>query len=171
MINFQDFTIKELNSEVRMSGLYPLERIMDRMEELYETKEEFRVTPGYVRKCDKWFDEQKDEDHEVSVAEVRMFLKEIFEENLPDSTVDKILELADQLKDGFLSRYRFQVASQLALKSSYRGAEVPDQVAKKLTCLLIKNVIYIDVAVSPLPSTSWRPPHHTRGQEAVRHVV
>ena len=78
----------------------------------------------------------------MSVAEVRIFLKEIFEENLPDSTLDKILELTGAGGARFLPRYCFQMASQLALKSSYHGAEVPDQVANKLICLPTKNVIY-----------------------------
>lgn len=129
LFNFEDFTIQELNSDVRKSGLYPVERIMDRMVQLYETKEEheLRVTPGYVRKCDKWFDERQDTWGNVDVEDVRTFLKEVFDEDLPDSILEEILELSDPDDDGFLVSYQFHVVSQLALKSAFQGAEVPDQ--------------------------------------------
>ena len=39
-INFEDFTIKELSSDIRKSGLYLTDKIMERMEELHDAKNE-----------------------------------------------------------------------------------------------------------------------------------
>ena len=47
---------------------------------------------------------------------------------LPDSTLDKIWELSDQDKDGFLDRYEFTVAYHLTRKVYDCGDEIPDQV-------------------------------------------
>ena len=49
---------------------------------------------------------------------------------LPDSTLDKIWELSDQDKDGFLDRYEFTVASHLTERTfaGIAGCQMPDQV-------------------------------------------
>ena len=47
---------------------------------------------------------------------------------LPDSTLDKIWELSDQDKDGFLDRYEWTVAVHLTYRAVNYGDEVPDQV-------------------------------------------
>ena len=46
---------------------------------------------------------------------------------LPDSTLDKIWELSDQDKDGFLNRYEFTVANHLTDRV-FNGWYIPDQV-------------------------------------------
>ena len=46
---------------------------------------------------------------------------------LADSTLDKIWELSDQDKDGFLDRYEWTVAVHLLVRAYY-GDEIPDQV-------------------------------------------
>ena len=127
LFNFEDFTFKELNSEVKISGFYPVDKIMDRMEQLYEAKDNFRVTPEYVRMCDTWFEDICKVNGGVFVDYVREFLVGWFDE-LPVSTLDKILELSDQDKDGFLNRSEFTVACHLASRSFYYGDEIPDQV-------------------------------------------
>ena len=43
-------------------------------------------------------------------------------------TLDKIWELSDQNKDGFLDRYEFTVASHLAVRAVVHGDEIPDLV-------------------------------------------
>ena len=45
---------------------------------------------------------------------------------LPDSILDKIMELSDQDKDGYLDRYEFTVALNLTMKAD--GWQIPDQV-------------------------------------------
>ena len=62
----------------------------------------------------------------LSEEKVRNLLKMLFE--LPDSTLDKIMELSDQDKDGSLDRYEFTVAFHLADRA-YNGWNIPDQVA------------------------------------------
>ena len=57
---------------------------------------------------------------------MRKLLKMLFE--LPDSTLDKIWELSDQDKDGFLDRYEFTVACHLTNRALINGDEIPDQV-------------------------------------------
>ena len=47
---------------------------------------------------------------------------------LPDSTLDKIWELSDQDKDGFLDRYEWTVAIHLTVRANDFGDEIPDQV-------------------------------------------
>ena len=47
---------------------------------------------------------------------------------LADSTLDKIWELSDQDKDGFLDRYEWTVAIQLFVRADVFGDEIPDQV-------------------------------------------
>ena len=48
--------------------------------------------------------------------------------HLPDSTLDKIWELSDQDKDGFLDRYEFTLAHHLLVRAYVYGDEIPDQV-------------------------------------------
>ena len=48
--------------------------------------------------------------------------------DLPDSTLDKIWELSDQDKDGFLDRYEWTVANHLTYRAYFCGDEIPDQV-------------------------------------------
>ena len=38
MFDFVDFTFKELSSDVRKSGLYPTDQIMERMDEIFQGK-------------------------------------------------------------------------------------------------------------------------------------
>ena len=56
---FEDFTFKELTSDVRKSGLYDVDRIMGRMEEFYNERENrtrtFYITPADQRRYDNWF--------------------------------------------------------------------------------------------------------------------
>ena len=47
---------------------------------------------------------------------------------LADSTLDKIWELSDQDKDGFLDRYEWTVANHLLVRAFEFGDEIPDQV-------------------------------------------
>ena len=47
---------------------------------------------------------------------------------LPDSALDKIWELSDQDKDGFLDRYEWTVAYHLTVRAYYYNDEIPDQV-------------------------------------------
>ena len=61
----------------------------------------------------------------LSVEKVRRFLMEKYK--LPDYILDKIWELSDQDKDGFLDRYEWTVASHLTGRA-YDGDEIPDQV-------------------------------------------
>ena len=147
LFNFEDFTFKELTSDVRKSEFYPVDKIMARMEELYEAKDTFRITPPYVRQCDTWFEEL--EDVVVLVEDVRDFLMEKFSGQVADSTLDKILELCDQDKDGELDQYEFKAACHLAARSKVFGDEIPDQVFRSSR----NNYIYIAIAVTA--STAW----------------
>ena len=40
LFNFDDFTLEELASDVRKSGFYPVDKILARMENLYEAKDQ-----------------------------------------------------------------------------------------------------------------------------------
>ena len=86
---------------------------------------EFRVSLEDQNKYDTWFDQLRPQDGRLSEEKVRSILKMLFE--LPDSTLDKIMELSDQEKDGCLDRYEFTVAWYLADKA-YDGWQIPDQV-------------------------------------------
>ena len=48
---------------------------------------------------------------------------------LPDYTLDKILELSVEDKDGYLDRYEFTVAIHLAIRANYNNNVIPDQVS------------------------------------------
>ena len=89
----------------------------------------FHLTPEDKRKYDTWFDSWFDEERpqagRLSEEKVRNYL---LQTELPDSTLDKILELSDQDKDGFLDKYEFTVANQLIHRVKIHGDEIPDQV-------------------------------------------
>ena len=123
-LDFDHFTAKQLASEVRKSGLYPSDKIIERMAQLYENKN-YHLRPEDKRQYDFWFDELGPQAGRLSEEKVRNFLMEWSE--LPDSTLDKILELPDQDKDGFLDRYEFRVAYHLHVRAD-NGDEIPDQV-------------------------------------------
>ena len=72
------------------------------------------------------FDKLEPQAGRLSEEKVRRFLMEISE--LPDSTLDKIWELSDQDKDGFLDRYEWTVANFLTERAFDYGDEIPDQV-------------------------------------------
>ena len=124
-LDFDHFTTKELASEVRKSGLYPADKIIERMAQLYENKN-YHLRPEDKTMYDFWFDELGPQAGRLSEEEVRNYLLEGFE--LPDSTLDKIWELSDQDKDGFLDRYELTVASYLTSKAHGYGDYIPDQV-------------------------------------------
>ena len=46
---------------------------------------------------------------------------------LPDSVMDKIMELSDQDKDGFFDKPEFSVAFHLTLRAA-AGDEIPDEI-------------------------------------------
>ena len=126
LFNFEDFKFKELNYEVRNSGLYPVDKIMDRMEQLYEArKDNFHISSHNRRRYDRKFDQLEPKDGLLSEEEVRNYLMKT---NLPDSTREKIWELSDHDKDGFLDRYEFRVAFHLTMGARYYNEEIPDQV-------------------------------------------
>ena len=86
---------------------------------------EFRVSPIDQKKYDNLFDQLRPQAGKLSEVKVRNLLKMLFE--LPDSTLDKTLELSDQKKDGSLDIYEFTVAFHLANRA-YNGWQIPDQV-------------------------------------------
>ena len=128
MFDFDDFTFKELNSAVRKSGLYDLDKIMERLQQLYDAKAIGCITTEDKKKYNTWF---ADLNHFGVLYEmdVRGFLMERFE--LSKSTMDKIWELSDQHMGGSLDRYEFSVACHLASRS-HHGEEIPDQVGHLL---------------------------------------
>ena len=107
LFHFGDFTFRELASDVRRSGLYDVDKLMDRMEELYQYQA-FQITPGFVRKCDGWFDEFEPQNGRAPQSEVREFLMEWFGDGFElfdmDSILAKVWKLSDQDKDGLLDR-------------------------------------------------------------------
>ena len=66
---------------------------------------------------------------------------------LPDSTLDKILELSDQDKDGFLDRYEWTVANHLLVRAFEFGDEIPDQVVTSPHSS--HSIITLYIAASP----------------------
>ena len=56
---------------------------------------------------------------------------------LPDSTLDKIWELSDQDKDGFLDRYEYGVMSQLTSRAHGYGQHIPDQLPLELSKIIM----------------------------------
>ena len=84
----------------------------------------FHLTPEDKRQYDTLFDKLQPQAGRLSEEEVRNFM---MQGDLPDSTLDKIMELSDQDKDGFLDRYEFTMAFQLADRAC-NGWQIPDQV-------------------------------------------
>ena len=72
---------------------------------------------------DYWFDEMKFRFGLLSEENARIFLMTFY---LSVSTLDKIWELSDQDKDGFLDKQDFLVAFQL-IEKSLRGEVLPDE--------------------------------------------
>ena len=72
------------------------------------------------------FDQLGPQAGRLSEEKVRNILKNWSE--LPDSTLDKIMELSDQDKDGFLDRYEWTVAFHLTFRAVNYADEIPDQV-------------------------------------------
>ena len=87
---------------------------------------DFKVSPEDKKKYDNTFDKLGPKAGRLSEEEVRNWLVEWSE--LPDSILDKIWELSDQDKDGFLDRYEFTVAVHLTFRAVDYGDEIPDQV-------------------------------------------
>ena len=84
----------------------------------------FHLTPEDKRQYDTLFDRRQPQAGRLSEKKVRNFM---MQGDLPDSTLDKIWELSDQDKDGFLDRYEWTVAIHLTVRAYY-GDEIPDQV-------------------------------------------
>ena len=105
---------------------------------------DFTIKSEDKRKYGSNFDSWGPQAGRLSEEEVRNILKNWSE--LPDSTLDKIMELSDQDKDGFLDRYEFIVASQLTARAHDHGQHIPDQV---FTWKYLLTLIIPHVAASP----------------------
>ena len=129
LFNFDDYKFKELTSDVLKSGLYPVDQILERLDQLHHFSEtrNFRLTYEEKKRCETTFD-RLDMDPQTgrlpkeTMRNVLMMMKE-----LPVSTIDQILELSDQDQDGFLDRYEFTVAIHLISRAQC-GDEIPHQV-------------------------------------------
>ena len=86
----------------------------------------FHLTPEDKRDYDTRFDQLGPQAGRLSEEKVRIW--QMKASGLPDSTLDKIWELSDQDKDGFLDRYEFTVAGHLTWRAAACGDEIPDQV-------------------------------------------
>ena len=86
---------------------------------------DFTIKTERKRQYDTEFDSYGPQAGRLSEEKVRKLLKMLFE--LPDSTLDKIMELSDQEKDGSLDRYEFTVAFHLTDRA-YADYQIPDQV-------------------------------------------
>ena len=100
----------------------------------------FHLTPEYKKLYDTKFD-QADRQSEEKMRSVLRRLE------LPDSTLDKIWELSDQDKDGFLDRYELTVAAHLTVRAATYGDYIPDQVVIFPLSLHLIMILYI--AASP----------------------
>ena len=87
---------------------------------------DFTIMYERKREYDDWFDSSGPQAGRLSEEKVRNILKNWSE--LPDSTLDKIMGLSDQDKDGFLDRYEWTVACQLTGRATNYGDEIPEQV-------------------------------------------
>ena len=87
---------------------------------------DFTIKSEDKEKYDTLFDQLGPQAGRLSEEKVRNFLTEI--SRLPDCALDKIWELSDQDKDGFLDRYEFTVACHLTITALRNGDEIPDQV-------------------------------------------
>ena len=105
----------------------------------------FHLTPEDKRKYDTWFDQHEPEAGRLSEEKVRNSLMEGTE--LPDSTLDKIWELSDQDRDGFLDRYEWTVAIHLTFRADVYGDEIPDQVF--ISPHSSHSIIRLNIAASP----------------------
>ena len=88
---------------------------------------DFTIKSEDKRQYNTEFDSYRPQAGRLSEEKVRKLLKMLFE--LPDSTLDKIMELSDQKKDESLDRYEFTVAFHLSGRA-YNGWQIPDQVVK-----------------------------------------
>ena len=88
---------------------------------------DFTIKSEEKREYDTAFDSYGPQAGRLSEEKV-MYVLRRFE--LADSTLDKIWELSDQDKDGFLDRYEWTVAIQLLVRAYEYGDEIPDQVVK-----------------------------------------
>ena len=59
-------------------------------------------------------------------------MRNIFENYLPVSSVDKIWSLSDQDGDGCLDRYEWTVANHLSIRVGIYSEPIPDQVVISL---------------------------------------
>ena len=98
---------------------------MTKTDEDYDTFSDFTIKTERKRKYDTEFDSYGPQACRLSEEKVRNIVKNWSE--LPDSTLDKIMELSDQEKDGSLDRYEFTVAFHLADRA-YSDYQIPDKV-------------------------------------------
>ena len=171
LFNFNNFTFKELNSDVRNSGLYPVDQIMDRMgkvhAELTKTNDEgkFLLTLEDKRLYEREFDLMELQAGRLSEETVRNFCVE--RTGLPDSILDKIWELADQDEDGFLDKYEFTVACHLVVGAIDRDDEIPDQVVKSRLPHHSIIIFFIAASLSTDPRESVQPLGDPRSADAM----
>ena len=90
---------------------------------------DFTIKSERKSQYDSNFDSWGPQAGRLSEKKVRNSLKNA--SKLPDSTLDKIMELSDQDKDGFLDRYEFTVANHLIWRAMC-DVEIPDQVVISL---------------------------------------
>ena len=90
------------------------------------------------------FDQLQPQAGRLSEEKVRNILMGF---ELPDSTLDKIWELSDQDKDGFLDRYEWTVAVHLFVRAYEYGDEIPDQVV--ISPHSPHSIITLNIAASP----------------------
>ena len=87
----------------------------------------FTVTPEQKKKYDSKFNSLEPQAGLLSEEKVR----NIFNDYLPVSSVDKIWSLSDQDGDGCLDRYEWTVAIHLTVRAM-DGDPIPDQVVLSL---------------------------------------
>ena len=103
---------------------------------------DFTIKSERKSQYDSNFDSWGPQAGRLSEEKVRMFLPE-----LPDSTLDKIMELSDQDKDGFLDRYEWTVANYLTEIAIWHGDEIPDQVVISPHCPHSIIILYITASI------------------------
>ena len=104
---------------------------------------DFQVSAVDMKKYDNMFDKLGPQAGRLSKEKVRNVL---MTSELPDSTLDKIWELSDQDKDGFLDRYEWTVAVHLLVRAYY-GDEIPDQVV--ISPHSPHSITTLNIAASP----------------------
>ena len=102
---------------------------------------DFTIMSERKREYDSDFDSWGPQAGRLSEEKVRNILKKSSE--LPDSTLDKIMELSDQDNDGFLDRYEWTVANHLTERAFHYGDEIPDQVVISPHSLHSIIILYI----------------------------